>query len=177
MNRASKRIITSLLLLVFLLGGFSTAPLRAFAEYRVIEYSDGDIFKGNVLQNSKKDGSGTYTFIDGTIITGNWRNGVLEEKVHIEYPNGEEYIGGFKNGVKYGKGKYYFENGDVYNGSWKNDKMHGKGKYTWDNEWSLSGKWKKGKINGKCKLKTKKYIYTIKCKKGKLKKIISKRKR
>ena len=175
MNRASKRITTCLLLLSIILGCFSINPIRLFAEYRIIEYGDGDVYEGNVLANGKKDGSGTYKYKDGTVITGNWKKNVLSGKVTIDYPDGDQYIGNVKNGKKSGKGTYYYGDGDVFKGSWKNDKRNGKGKYTWSNGWSLSGAWKNGKLNGKCTFKTSSHTYTIQFKNGKFKKVISKR--
>ena len=175
MNKVGKRIITSLLLLAIMFGSFSVYPTQVFAVYQEIEYDDGDIYKGNVLANGKKNGSGTYTCNDGTVITGTWKENVLSGKAKIEYPDGDKYVGNINNGKKSGKGTYYYDDGDVYKGTWKNDKRNGKGKYIWDNGWVLSGNWRKGKLNGKCKLKLTRYTYTIQFKNGKLKKVISRR--
>ena len=175
MNKVSKRITTCLLLLSLILGCFSVYPTQVIAKYRVIEYDDGDVYEGNVLSNGKKDGAGTYTCEDGTVIKGTWKKDVLSGKVKIKYPDGDKYVGNIQNGKRSGSGTYYYDDGDVYKGSWKDDKRHGKGKYTWYNGWYLTGTWVNGKPNGRFVLEKTKYTYTIQFRNGKLIKVISRR--
>jgi hypothetical protein len=61
-----------------------------------------------VRKDDKMHGKGKYTYADGSVYEGEWRNN-----------------------MKNGKGKYISVSGSVYEGEWKDDKMHGKGKYTY----------------------------------------------
>jgi len=50
--------------------------------------------------------------------------------VHIEYPNGSEYIGMLKEGIKEGKGELYnTKTGRAYKGNFKSGFMHGYGTF------------------------------------------------
>lgn len=78
------------------------------------------------LSTKWKHGKGKYTWANGNVYDGDWKN----DKMH-------------------GKGKYTWADGNVYDGNWKNDKMDGKGKYTWANGNVYEGGWKKDKKHGK----------------------------
>ena len=156
-----------------------------YAETQHIEYYNGDVYDGEVAKDDEdistveyyKHGQGVYTKANGTKIKGKWVDNYLTGKATVIYKDKEKFVGNFKQDIRSGKGKYYFKNGDVYNGSWKSDLMHGKGTYKFKNKSTISGTWKKGKLQGKCTFKTKKCIYMVGMKNGKLMKIYSSKRR
>lgn len=70
------------------------------------------------ISGNCQDGSGTYTF-----------------------ENGSKYVGGFVNGNFNGRGTYYFENNDKYMGEYKDGNRHGQGTYIWNNGVKYVGEW------------------------------------
>ena len=52
-------------------------------------------------------GYGSYTFNDGTKITGYFENGVCNKHGKKVYPDGRVYIGEFRNDIENGKGVFF----------------------------------------------------------------------
>ena len=171
MKRSLKRLGVFLVAAMLCLTGIQYTN-EVWASRQRIEYIDGDIYEGNVNDNTgEKQGKGKYICTDGTIITGTWKNDYLTGQGTVIYPNRDKYAGSFKNDKRNGGGTYRFRNGDTYRGKWKNDKMNGKGKYTWRNKRYVTGTWKNGKLNGIATYKNGKYKYTVGVYKGKVVKV------
>ena len=64
----------------------------------------------------------------------------------FSYSNGDMYNGDWKNGVKEGKGTYKYHNGDKYIGDWKSDYKEGQGICIYGNKDKYEGGWKKEKV-------------------------------
>ena len=60
------------------------------------------------MERWEKDGLGTYTYTDGRVSIGNYKNGKKNGNMKIKCPNGDTYQGDFKNGSP--SGKFIFTN-------------------------------------------------------------------
>ena len=67
-------------------------------------------------------GYGTYTWADGTRITGYFENGVCNKHGKKIYKDGRIYIGEFKNDVENGKGVLIYQDRKI-SGIWKDAKL------------------------------------------------------
>lgn len=79
----------------------------------VLQFPNGDEFRGGFLNDSWGDGFGVFLYSDGSVYEGEW-----------------------KDGERHGKGEFKYTNGNVYSGIWMNDKQNGEGtfKYVSDPE-------------------------------------------
>ena len=116
----------------------------------VKEYDDGR-YNGRIV-NNKREGIGTFYYIDGKIYKGEWKNDKIEGRGIMKYKKEEkeeEYEGEFKNNKKEGKGIMRYNNGDKYEGFWKDDKKEGKGTLYYRGGNIFEGYWKDDKKDGK----------------------------
>lgn len=104
-------------------------------------YSDGSRFVGTWSGSQR---TGTLTTSSGETYKGTWKNDVLTGKGTYSSPRGDSYDGNWSNGKKSGTGTYRWANGDVYTGSWNNDLPHGSGSMRYANGDSYSGTWTNG---------------------------------
>ena len=80
--------------------------------YKEIEYENGDIYKGEMI-NNKREGAGKLKIKNGERYLGQWHNDNLNGFGKQYYPNGNlKYKGNFINNEYNGLGKYIFENGE-----------------------------------------------------------------
>lgn len=93
-----------------------------------------------------KHGKGTWTFSDGSTLTGKFINDSISEGVYRSN-NNTEYKGTFKNSLKHGKGVIKYENGRVYEGDFYEDKISGKGKMVVNGK-VYEGEFLNGKMHG-----------------------------
>ena len=99
---------------------------------KTIRLPNGDAFNGILNPTSTSFQSGTYTF-----------------------RNGDIYSGDYLHGAKHGFGVYtYATTGEKYEGEWRNDLWDGKGTYTVGNpnEVRIVGRWERGLLNGEAEL-------------------------
>ncbi len=96
------------------------------------------------LAGNCKDGFGQLKCVDGTLYTGNFRNGLFNGKGKLEYANGDSYEGHFVNGSFQGYGIYRYKNGDKYEGEWREDLYNGIGKIVFSNGDTTFGYWLNG---------------------------------
>ena len=94
------------------------------------------------------DGFGTYTFPNGNIYEGMWKNDNLNGLGTYTWASGDEYIGNHLNGKGNGQGTFIWTNGDKYNGDVKDDLLNGQGTYTWANGDKYIGTFKNDKRTG-----------------------------
>ena len=62
---------------------------------------------------SWKDGQGTYTYTDGRVNIGKYKNVKKNGKMKIKCPNGDTYQGDFKNGSPSGKFNFTDSKGEI----------------------------------------------------------------
>ncbi|KAL7133496.1 hypothetical protein ABFS83_12G144600 [Erythranthe nasuta] len=136
-----------------------------------ISLPSGEQYSGSLVGNSP-EGSGTYTWSDGSKYEGQWRFGVRHGYGKLQWPSGAfyegEFSGGYINGsglytrsdravyngrwrlnLKHGLGYQTYPNGDIFEGSWIKGAPQGHGKYTWTNGNVYMGNVNGGKISGK----------------------------
>lgn len=104
-------------------------------------YSDGSRFSGTW---SGAQRTGTLTTAAGETYKGTWQNNVLTGKATYTNARGESYDGSWSAGKKNGSGTYKWANGDVYTGSWSNDRPNGSGTMRYANGDSYAGTWTNG---------------------------------
>ena len=67
-----------------------------------------------------KTGKGIYTYRDGSVYTGEFKDGFPEGQGVCEYANGDRYQGGWKDHGPNGQGMIHFHSGRVYAAIWEN---------------------------------------------------------
>ena len=89
-------------------------------------------------------GTGTFTFANGEVYSGEWNNSYIQGKGVYKWTNGNWYIGDYQNGLKEGFGELY---SDIqYCGFWEKGRCDGVGvEITQDGE-VLQGVWKMGNL-------------------------------
>ena len=96
----------------------------------------------------ERNGNGSYTYENGEIYDGEWKDGKYNGQGTYSYANGEIYDGEWKDGMWNGKGRYCFENGNVYVGDFRDYRMHGQGVFTTPDGANYVGGLKEGKFHG-----------------------------
>ncbi len=80
------------------------------------------ILKENKKRNCNKifckEGKGVYTYKDGSVWKGEFKNGKAYGKGICLYADGRRYEGYWKNNVPQGEGIMYMQNGEIYGGEW-----------------------------------------------------------
>ncbi|MCP3930322.1 MAG: peptidase C14 caspase catalytic subunit p20 [Bacteroidetes bacterium] len=93
------------------------------------EWVEGDIEKPPSVTNDKEilrncnatyceSGRGKFTYGDGSIFVGDFKEGEPEGSGIIYYINGDKYIGGWYLHAPHGKGRMYYANGRVMGAVW-----------------------------------------------------------
>lgn len=73
-----------------------------------------------------KHGKGVYSFADGQVYIGEWKNDKYHGIGTLTYPDGKEYSGEWKNGLMDGKGTLITSNGSKVVGEFRDDMANGK---------------------------------------------------
>ena len=106
--------------------------------------STGDLYVCTFSMN-RPEGKGAVYFANGDYFIGRLSlGGVRHGTMH--YENGTVYSGDFKNGLKHGYGEFVYKNGSKYSGCWIEDKEHGDGKLV------VAGVWNRGMNVSKTRL-------------------------
>lgn len=72
--------------------------------------------------NGKKHGQGKYTFQDGSVYEGTFRNNYMDGKGRMQYgTTGRVYDGNWFEGRMEGYGSYWWEDGSLYEGEYRNN--------------------------------------------------------
>ncbi len=106
----------------------SFTPAQAAAEYRTVNYSNGDSYSGYFI-NNKFNGTGRYTWANGDSYTGEFADGQISGNGELVFATGESWSGSFVNGqISDGKGTFYFgAGGDWFTGYWVKGQPDGSG--------------------------------------------------
>lgn len=77
--------------------------------------------------------SGADTVLpDGSIYTGDFRDGLFHGEGELTWPDGRHYQGGFREGMLGGRGKFTYADGCIYEGVFAEGDFNGPGTYTCD---------------------------------------------
>ena len=134
-----------------------------------ISYEHGK-YEGEIVWD-KPNGKGKFTYDDGSIYEGQFKDGCFNGFGIYKWTNGDHFEGMYKDDVRNGEGKYYYSNGDTFIGKYKNDLRDGEGSIMYKNGDFLhgtfhndeivkgyisykdgrkyEGEWKDGKFHGK----------------------------
>lgn len=117
-------------LLALILAVLCTASAMADSGTETINYSDGSIYIGQVV-NGLPHGRGTMIWPNGNVYTGDHVNGERTGRGSCSWANGDTYTGLFVNDVRTGKGTYTWADGTVYSGDFVDNQLHGQGTMIW----------------------------------------------
>lgn len=98
--------------------------------------------------NDKRNGYGVYTWTNGNVYTGEWKDDKREGTCRLVYAAGGVYEGTYSQGQKDGHGTYTWEDGGFYDGEWKENKRSGKGTMAYANGNVYEGEWSDDTRNG-----------------------------
>ena len=105
-----------------------------------------EIFKGH--KGIFTAGHGTFELHDGTILTGEWKDGYFKKGTK-KFPNGNILEGTFDSNEKlFGQGFIKFTDGCVYRGEFIDGKANGKGFFKWNDGCVYIGEFIDGNLNG-----------------------------
>lgn len=79
---------------------------------------------------------------------GQWRNGKMDGRGTLLYPDGWKFEGDWREGRISGKGVLHFADGSLYDGEWADGKMDGLGSLTFPDGWKYVGQWRAGRMHG-----------------------------
>ena len=96
-----------------------------------------------------RNGAGTLTTKQNVVMSGNWKDDLLEGEGYYSFPPSDanakgavRYEGSFRAGRFEGRGKITWPDGSYYEGSFSNNKMSGQGAFTAPNgRVQYSGNW------------------------------------
>jgi hypothetical protein len=97
-------------------------------------WADGDNTYVGEFRDGKRNGQGTYTWVNGTKYVGEWKDNKRHGQGTTIFANGQ--------------GTWSFPFGYKYTGEYKDDKQHGQGTFIWTDKTKFVGGWKDGKIHG-----------------------------
>lgn len=92
--------------------------------------------------------------------SGALRNGRLEGRGVVTWPNGNRYDGEWRDGRQHGRGVLTGPNGNRYDGEWRDDRQNGRGVFTWPDGSRSDGEWRDGRPDGSGTYTTSAGIYT-----------------
>ena len=132
-------------------------------------FDNNDRYVGE-WKNDKPHGQGTFTYSNGKIEEGTWKDGILvnaqkiqkTEKKHKEISKNvtteKTYLGDMPPCPSNGDynncyGSFNFDNGDKYIGNWQNNEFSGQGTYTYSDGTVEEGVWKNNRFQYPQKIK------------------------
>ncbi len=93
-----------------------TEPAYGISTYT---YPNGGIYEG-AWKDGKRNGQGTYTYPDGGIYKGEWKDDGANGQGILSYSDGSVYVGKFRNSKRHGWGTMISPEGTKYEGDWRN---------------------------------------------------------
>ncbi len=87
--------------------------------------SKGEMVQANVrcISGGCVNGLGTYSYRDGSVYSGQWRNGLRDGEGTLSSPNGDEYVGEWEDDKWHGRGTFTTAEGEVTKGVWENNQL------------------------------------------------------
>ena len=112
----------------------------------VINYPNGDIYKGDTDDDKKPHGNGKMTYADGSNYQGAWVHGMRQGLGKVLFPDGSFYKGDFNANMFHGQGVMFWADGAYYSGEWVENQQHGQGKEVYPGGKKLrhEGLWQNG---------------------------------
>ena len=92
--------------------------------------TENGFYEGCVNYEGNPNGEGKWTYSNGSIYIGMFKDWKFHGSGELTYANGNKYVGSFKNDMFSGQGKYTFTNGNRYVGSFENNMFSGQGTMT-----------------------------------------------
>ena len=89
-------------------------------------WPDGSVYHGE-WKDGKRHGQGLLKALDGFVYDGMWVRNAMEGRGSAMYPNGQQYHGLFSRGRREGRGTMLFTNGAVFEGRFRDDADDGQG--------------------------------------------------
>jgi len=111
-------------------------------------WSNGAMYEGE-WKNDKEHGRGKKVWIDGATFEGEWEEGKFSGTGTHTWASGSQYKGTWSKHKRNGIGRNVWPQKDVYEGEWLEDQKSGFGTYTWADGRVYSGFWKNDKRCGK----------------------------
>lgn len=99
-------------------------------------------YRGNRIKGFIPHGRGVMRYVNGSVYTGQWKNGTMHGNGTIEWSEGSLYVGQWAHGKRSGYGTYTWANGDRYVGQWKENEMCGNGTFFHRDGSVEKGNWK-----------------------------------
>lgn len=87
-----------------------------------------------------------YTYPDGAIYNGEWKNNMRHGQGIWTRPDGTRYAGEWQNDKPGGMGTLVKPDGSIYTGEWQSGRRHGQGIYTRPDGTKSSGEWREGSL-------------------------------
>ncbi len=103
-------------------------------------------FKGSRTKGYVPHGRGTMRYFNGSVYTGQWRNGKMHGNGSVRWEDRSSYSGEWVDGKRTGYGTYTWPNGDIYVGRWKENEMCGEGIYYHHDGKVQKGIWTEKKV-------------------------------
>lgn len=123
-------------------------------EETTLKYTNGDVYKGEAVDNrirhgkgmhqcsngdyydgawkdDKRHGKGKLTYVSGLSYDGEWIDDKANGHGVCVYVDGGKYTGEWKADLKHGWGMFRYATGDVYEGEWVDNVAEGNGRYTY----------------------------------------------
>jgi uncharacterized protein (TIGR02145 family) len=94
-----------------------------------------------------KHGTGTMTYSDGAVCTGEWHKNLIS-KAKCTFKDGTKYEGNFMNGYFNGEGRFTWASGSYYEGNFKKGSRTGRGFMKWVSGETYDGDWVSNQMNG-----------------------------
>jgi formylglycine-generating enzyme required for sulfatase activity len=104
---------------------------------------------GGCTRGDCANGQGTFTYADGSVYVGQWKDGRFHGQGTFYYADDSVYAGQWKDNMRDGGGTYTRPSGSKYVGQWKNDRFDGQGTHTYPDGSQYVGRWKNNMRNGK----------------------------
>ena len=89
---------------------------------------------------------GAFTYLDGSIYVGEWKDGSRHGNGTLTYEDGREYIGGWRIGLHHGQGTFTYLDGSIYIGGWMQSERHGQGTLIENNGKKYTGQFRNDKF-------------------------------
>ncbi len=100
-------------------------------------------FKGDRVRGFVPHGRGEMKYFNGTVYSGQWKEGRMHGRGIIQWSDGSTYSGEWRDGKRTGRGTYTWASGSRYVGEWRDNVMDGRGTMYREAE-VLSGTWDQG---------------------------------